>query len=216
MPERARGLARLSFPLLGRQRRQNFETRVLAVRLGRGALDWLLCRFGRQRLQHAQFEDLVHRFAASIDQTDDPAVVEAELLRVVRRLAPSSRIEIVPEGDSQRHDMADDPDGAPESSSTMDGSSQRMLEIPLRCGASICARLRIRPRAGGPSSYRIEEVRRLTTLGTIAACAMEGLGLFTEWPEIDSLHTQGRRRPPPIVPTPSSIVLRSSFKMPRS
>jgi diguanylate cyclase (GGDEF)-like protein len=170
----------------------------LPLRLGRGLRDWLRTRLCRHRLDHAQFEDFVHQFAAAIDQADDPAAVEAELLRIVRQMAPSCRIELVPEEESHPHDEAGHAGGTADSAPAA-GSSQRMVEIPLRCGPSICARLRIRPRTGG---YRTEDVRRLTTLGTMAACAMEGLGLFTEWPETN--FTLGERRK-----TPAAHVARS-------
>ncbi len=133
----------------------------------------------------------MHRFAAAIDQADDPAVVEGELLRFVRQIMPSSRIELVPEQESHPSDEPGTEGEAPESASAGQ-STQRMLEIPLRCGASICARLRIRPRTHGRSANRMEDIKRLKTLGTMAACAMEGLGLFTEWPE--SNVSAGERR----------------------
>jgi diguanylate cyclase (GGDEF)-like protein len=141
-------------------------------------------RVGRRWLGHARFEALMHGFAAFIDQADDPTVVEAAFLRIVRQMVPSSRVELVPLADGNHHD---DPSGAGDAtgSGSLDAANQRMLEIPLRCGASICARLRIRPRAGSNSRYRTEDVRRLATIATMAACAMEGLGLFTEWPDIN-------------------------------
>ena len=71
---------------------------------------------------------------------------------------------------------------------------QRILEIPLRCGASICGRLRIRPELAALSSFSPEDIRRLTTLATMAACAMEGLGLFTEWPAENTHMTETTRR----------------------
>jgi diguanylate cyclase (GGDEF)-like protein len=132
----------------------------------------------------------MHRFAAAIDRADDPVVVEAELLRIVRELAPSSRVELVSLAEPDDHDQAGGAGSAAECAAA-GGSNQRMLEIPLRCGASICARLRIRPRAGG-GLYGMEDVRRLTTIGTMAACAMEGLGLFTEWPEVNLMHADRR------------------------
>ena len=119
----------------------------------------------------------MHRFAALIDRADDPAVVEGALMRMVHQMVPSSRVELVPLAGSHQHEESDGAGDAAESHSR-GGADQRVLEIPLRCGASICARLRIRPRAGGPSSYRTEDVRRLKTIATMAACAMEGMGLL--------------------------------------
>ena len=159
-------------------------------RLGRRIHDWLRCRLGRKRRGRVQFEALIHRFAASIDQTDDPAVVEAELLRAVRQMMPSSRIEIVPEEESHDAEQAANLENALGPGGPA-GSTSRALEVPLRCGGAICGRLRIHLRTRDASSYPVEDLRRLTTLGTIAACAMEGLGLFTEWPQAN-LVTQER------------------------
>jgi diguanylate cyclase (GGDEF)-like protein len=125
---------------------------------------------------------MIHEFAAVIDQADEPATVEAELLRLVRRMAPSSRIELVAAPEAGERERAEVLASAREPVAPHE-SRLRALEIPLRCGASICGSVRIHPRPGGRSSYSPEEIRRLTTIGTIAACAMEGLGLFTEWPD---------------------------------
>jgi diguanylate cyclase (GGDEF)-like protein len=151
--------------------------------LSRVVRDWLNVRRIRARRDRAEFEEMIHQFATLIDQADEPATVEAELMRVVRRMAPSSRIELIAEPEVGPHDSAETPRSANQGNADQ-GPRQRSLEIPLRCGASICGRVRIHPRPGGRSSYSPEEVRRLTTIGTIAACAMEGLGLFTEWPEV--------------------------------
>jgi diguanylate cyclase (GGDEF)-like protein len=159
------------------------RSRMRGAGLLRVVRDWLAARAKPARLDRGEFEEMIHEFAALIDQADEPATVETELLRLVRRMAPSSRIELVGEPEVGRDDGAEllSSAGGP---SAPDESHRRTLEIPLRCGASICGRVRIHPRPGGRSSYSPEEIRRLTTIGTIAACAMEGLGLFTEWPEV--------------------------------
>lgn len=144
--------------------------------------DWLAARPLRARLDRVEFEKIIHQFAAAIDQADEPATVEAEFLRLVRRMVPSSRIELVAEPEAGLHDDAEVLASAAAPVAPHE-ARLRTLEIPLRCGASICGRVRIHPRPGGRASYAPEEVRRLTTIGTIAACAMEGLGLFTEWPD---------------------------------
>ena len=148
---------------------------------------WLAVRVGIVRRDRLAFEEIIHRFALLIDQSDDPAAVEAELMRLVRQMAPSCRIEIVPEAERDADDEAAILTASAESVAALD-CGQRILEIPLRCGASICGRLRIRPRAGGLSSFSHIDIRRLTTLSTMAACAMEGLGLFTEWPLENASH----------------------------
>ena len=145
----------------------------------------------------------MHRFAALIDRTDDPADVEAALLRIVRQMVPSSRVELVPLAESQHHDETIGAGDAAEPGSE-GGARERILEIPLRCGASIYARLRIRPRAGGTSRYRTEDVRRLATIATMGACAMEGMGLFTEWPDIN-LGEADRGKPRSSDVTPADV-----------
>ena len=175
----------------------------LAGRLSRTARDWLSRRLGRRWIDHARFEALLHRFAALIDRTDDPADVEAALLRIVRQMVPSSRVELVPLAESQHHDETIGAGDAAETGS-VGGANERTLEIPLRCGASIYARLRIRPRAGGTSRYRTEDVRRLATIATMGACAMEGMGLFTEWPDIN-LGEADRGKPRSSDVTPADV-----------
>jgi diguanylate cyclase (GGDEF)-like protein len=145
--------------------------------------DWLAARPRHARPARVEFEEVIHAFAALIDQADEPATVEAELLRVVRRMAPSSRIELIAEPEVDPHGCAEALWSEAQATAAHE-PRQRGLEIPLRCGASICGRVRIHPRPGGRSSYSPEEIRRLTTIATIAACAMEGLGLFTDWPEV--------------------------------
>ena len=187
----------------------------LVERLSHGARAWLWRRVGRRSIGHARFEAIVHRFAALIDQTDDPADVEAAFLLIVRLLVPSSRVELVPLAESQQHDETSDAGDAAESGPA-GGANERMLEIPLRCGASIYARLRIRPRAGGKSRYRTEDVRRLATIATMAACAMEGMGLFTEWPDINLGAADGENRGAATSPLPMCIVVRSNCRTQRS
>jgi diguanylate cyclase (GGDEF)-like protein len=173
---------------------QGFRQAGLVARLGRAARGWVWRRFGRRWLAHEQFEDAVHRFAGLIERADDSAVVEAELLRIVREIAPGSRVELVCLAESHHHDQNGDR-GDLDGSASPGGVNQRMLEIPLRCGASISARLRIRPRPSGKTSYRTEEVRRLRTIATMAACAMQGLGCLTEWPGIHLMDADRGKSP---------------------
>ena len=160
---------------------------ALVRRSSRALGDWLHGRLLRTHRNRVRFEEVFHQFAAMIDQADDPAAVEAELLRLARRMAPSSRIELVAEPETHVPDEATDPAGSNETGAANE-ARHTMLEIPLRCGAALCGRLRIRPRAGSPLSFSHEDTRRLTTLCTMAACAMEGLGLYSEWPQDDHAH----------------------------
>jgi len=133
------------------------------------------------RRRHRAFEEIFHQFAAAIDTADNPAIVEAELLRIARRMVPASRMEIVAEPATAVPDEAPHAGEASQPGKAHD-ARYMMVELPLRCGESICGWLRIRPRAGGRSSLSGEDIRRLNTLCTMAACAMEAFGLFTEWP----------------------------------
>jgi diguanylate cyclase (GGDEF)-like protein len=156
--------------------------------------DWLAALRRRARPERVEFEEMIHEFAALIDQADEPATVEAELLRVVRRMAPSSRIELVAEPEAGARDGAESLWSASWATAAHE-PLQRSVEIPLRCGASICGRVRIHPRPGGRLNHSPEEIRRMTTIGTIAACAMEGLGLFTEWPEVRPMRDDPPKAP---------------------
>jgi diguanylate cyclase (GGDEF)-like protein len=165
--------------------------------------DWLGARLGFLRRDRSAFEEVIHEFAAMIDHADDPDTVEEHLLLFVRRMAPSSRIELVPEAEADHRDAVGTIADAA-STGTAHESRPRFLEIRLRCGASICGRLRIRPRAGAASSYSKEDIRRLTTIATIATCAMEGLGLFTEWPQVADCHDERVNSPSADHPTDKS------------
>jgi len=154
--------------------------------------NWLHARLDHFRGGNAGFEDVLHQFAVTIATVDDPAIVESALLRLARQMAPASRIELVPgpappideEAEAEAHG------GAPGGGETPahrwnQPSGQTVLEVPLRCGASICGRLRLRSRSGGRSPLRSQAIERLTTLCTIAASAMECLAGHAEWPRDD-------------------------------
>ena len=66
-------------------------------------------------------------------------------------------------------------------------SGQLVLEVPLRCGSLVRGRLRIRSRGAGAVSLRSETVRRLNTLCTIGASALDRLCLQEEWPWDDDV-----------------------------
>ena len=67
---------------------------------------WLSARFGLWRGNHMVFEEAIHEFAAMIDQAQDAATVEAEFVRLVRRIAPSSRIELAALAETSDHDAS--------------------------------------------------------------------------------------------------------------
>jgi len=161
-------------------------------RLSRVLRSWLPAQFAGRGGDDSPFEEVLHGFAEIIETAVDPAIVESSLLRLVRQLAPATWIELVGEpSPAMIHHGATDP-GVTKSDreeSSLGGSSvsngHSVLEVPLRSGRSVCGRLRIRPRTGGCLSPRNDVVRRLTTLCTMAACALESLGRHTESPGDD-------------------------------
>ena len=139
------------------------------------------------------FEDILHEFTAIIETTDSPETVQACILRQSRRLVPGYRIELIAgPAPSQDHGplssaMAGNRPGESPLSSRGDWSGQLVLEVPLRCGSLVRGRLRIRSRGTGTASLRNETVRRLNTLCTIGASALDRLCLQEEWPWDDNV-----------------------------
>ena len=139
---------------VGRRREHKSRRPRLAMRLSQSVRDWLSRRVGSPSvLVTREFEDVMHRFAASIDRADDPAVVEAELLRIVRQMAPSSRIELVLEGESHGHDESENAGGAAECRISRTGRVQEFWIS--RCDA-------VRRSAPG-SAFALERAARLGT-----------------------------------------------------
>ncbi len=144
---------------------------------------WLFRRQDRRAIGSGGFERDVHQFAADIASAHDSAAVEAGLLRLARRLAPASRIELVPVPDS-RVNEADEAASHEEESSTepaMGPAGQFVVDVPLRCGGSVSGMLRVRSRVLRSSQLTDETIGRLTTICTMAACAIESLGRHPAW-----------------------------------
>jgi len=149
---------------------------------------WLHVRLHGFEGLNVRFENVLHQFAATIASVDDPALVEAALVRLARQMAPASRIELVSGqapavGDEFEAEPGDAGPGAEErlADRWARPNGQAVLEVPLRCGASVCGRLRLRWRSGARSPLRWQTIQRLTTLCTMAASAMESLGHHAEW-----------------------------------
>ena len=147
---------------------------------------WTRARFKGLGSRSARFEEILHEFAQIIATAGDAGVVEAALVRQARRTVPACRVELVmelaPPCDQSDGDVVTDGVAKP-SGSRAGQNSQAPLEVPLRCGTVLHGRLRIRPRTSAVSRVRRETARRLTTLCTLAACALERLGQYAAWPE---------------------------------
>ena len=147
--------------------------------------------FGRTEVN---FEDILHEFSAIIEMSDSPETVQAGVLRQARRLVPGYRIELIngPAPSRERctvtqHDGGESSGRESLSNSGAAQSGQLVLEVPLRCGSLVRGRLRIRSRGAGRSSLRHETVRRLNTLCTIGASALDRLCQQAEWPWDDDV-----------------------------
>ncbi len=171
---------------------ERFAAIAFIPRSSRVFRNWLRVLLARRREGDAPFEELLHGFAEIVESAVDPGVVESALLLLIRQVAPTAWIELVAEpSPAISQPGTADADGVQSTRkpNVREGcsvsSGQSVLEIPLRSGRSVCGRLRIRPRAGGRLPLRKQVVRRLTTLCTMTACALESLGRHPECPAED-------------------------------
>jgi diguanylate cyclase (GGDEF)-like protein len=142
----------------------------------------------------ARFEEILHEFTGVIDTADNCGEVEAALLRQARRMVPACRVELimgpVASPDQGCHILGGDAGTGSEVTPSYPADDQRCqsrLEVPLRCGSAVRGRIRIRSRTRGMASLKKETIRRLTTLCSIAACALERLDRREEWPGYDEV-----------------------------
>jgi diguanylate cyclase (GGDEF)-like protein len=155
---------------------------------------WLHGKFEGVVGNGVNFEDILHEFSTIIETTDRPEAVQAGILKQSRRLMPGYRIELIagpaPSGDhctaSLRSECESTGEESP-SNARGDWSGRLVLEVPLRCGSLVRGRLRIRSRGARTVSLRNETVRRLNTLCTIGASALDRLCLQEEWPWDDNV-----------------------------
>ena len=161
----------------------NFASGGLIPQWNQAVLAWLCRPLVRLRERSGRFEEALHQFAAAIAIAADSSVVEAALLRLARQLAPSSRVELIPVLDSESDDAVEPHSDAEVSSVERCAGhiSQLVVDVPLRAGGSVGGLLRVRSRTGRSSPLASETVRRLTTICSMAACAMESLGRQSVW-----------------------------------
>jgi diguanylate cyclase (GGDEF)-like protein len=176
---------------------------------------WLEARFQVFRGAPARFEDVLHKFAATIAAADDAATVESALFRLAHRMAPGSWIEVVPEQvPKSDHGMEGHPDGPKTADRRNQPVGQAVLEVPLRSGASVFGQLRLRSRSGGRRALRSRTIQRLTTICTMAASAMECLGNHATWPPNDDGAQPQRRSTDPCSPNADRAVHPSGAAIP--
>jgi diguanylate cyclase (GGDEF)-like protein len=142
----------------------------------------------------ACFEEILHEFTSIVETADNSGTVEAALLRQASRTVPACRVELImgpaPSHDQGPHFLNVDEgtgSGVTPPYPVDDQSGLSILDVPLRCGSAVSGRLRIRSRARRTASFKNETIRRLTTLCTIGACALERLDRREEWPGYDEL-----------------------------
>jgi len=116
---------------------------------------WLHARFDRSKGVDARFEEVLHQFAATIATADDPAIVEAALLRLAHQMAPASRIELVSGPDTAfDHDVEAEADG--EGSGGEETAADRWTQpVARRCWN--CRFVAARRFAAGSASARDQE-----------------------------------------------------------
>lgn len=150
---------------------------------------WTKARFRGLMTRSVRFEEILSEFTCVIETAGDAVVVEEALLRQARRMVPRCRIELISSSarprDEGEHKTGTDADDGVRNPvfARADQGSRSPLELPLRCGGASHGWLRIRSRTRPMASLRRETVRRLSTLCTVAACALERLHLHAGWPE---------------------------------
>ena len=160
-----------------------------------GAMQTLArAKFRGVAMDSSPFEAALAEFISIIDAADNPHVLQAALVRFAQRMVPASRIELLAGPTPTAHgpdEAATGPGSAgrrrPSRSSVKVQVDRLILDVPLRCGRALHGRLRIRPRARGAASFRTETIRKLTTLCSLSACALERLEHDQRWPERDPI-----------------------------
>ena len=153
---------------------------------------WVRARLGGFAGRSDQFENVIHEFAAIIATTDNPAFVEAALVRITKLITPASRVELIPRcppgGEGGCEDrFGPEMSGRGRNLTSIETIQDRdgVIEIDLHCGGGSNGRLRVCSRLQGESPLSEPTIRQLNTLCTMAASALENLGrrMDSHWEE---------------------------------
>src|SRR5262249_20938865 len=127
--------------------------------------------------------------------------------RVARRSAPASRVEVVwasPDATKPSNDELAEDETSRRPEGFLHGWSRRrgdaVLEIPIRCGAAAHGRLRLHGPSRGRWALTPATQRRLTTVCTMACCALENVRRQAEWSWQSPDPAPGDHRPRDVVP----------------
>ena len=102
-------------------------------RCDRLARAWVRARFSSSGAAELRFAETLHQFAAIIGTADNPAIVEAALLRMVRDVAAATRIELTIGSGPPIKDGDDLADGSPAATkTTWRTAAMRFSSLP--CG----------------------------------------------------------------------------------
>jgi diguanylate cyclase (GGDEF)-like protein len=175
--------------------------------VGFGRWGAALARVGREAWARAfggdaiRFEEALHRFTAEMGIFRNPAAIEAALIRLAHRIAPSSRFELIRtaaepaawESEGRRRAGTDGPGQAEHGKPRPD---ECVDEIPMCCGPAVLGVLRATtPAAPGHATPGVETLRRLTTACTLAACALENARWLAASTGEAQEHDHGRLSP---------------------
>jgi diguanylate cyclase (GGDEF)-like protein len=153
---------------------------------------WVRARLGGFADRSDQFENVIHEFAAIIAVAENPAFVEAALVRITKLITPASRVELIPRCPPSGEGGCEDHFGPGMSDrggnlTTMETVQDRdgVIEIELRFGGELNGRLRVRSRPHGKLLLSKPTIRQLSTVCTMAACALENLSrrMDSHWEE---------------------------------
>ncbi len=165
-----------------------------------------------------RFEEALHRFAAEVGICGNPQDIEAALIRLARRIAPSNRIEVI--RTTGRADGSSEWPGSSGSDSGPDGETVAegsLAEYPIRCGSETHGLLLLHS-PGAENQSRPDDLvnRRLTMACTLAACAFERARLRADWACDDEVTLDGDPAAAPEAPAdtlgpPPDVVRDATF-----
>jgi diguanylate cyclase (GGDEF)-like protein len=139
---------------------------------------WVRARLRGVVGSSVEFESIVNDFAGIIATTDNPAFIEVALVRAVKLTTSVGRIELIGdpsitgEGGDGCNDVKWDHVEIPKAM-VMIQNQHAQFELDLQCGAWSNGRVRVWSRTDVQLPLPIETTRRLNTLCTMAACALE-------------------------------------------
>ena len=149
-----------------------------------------------------RFEHIISGLAGIIEIAERPAVVEAALVRAIKLMTPASRVELIPSYSADNEHAIESGAGEVPSNQIRGQNAMRTIRnvrdvtnLELRCAGRSSGQLRVRSRSDGPTPLSADTIQQLSTLCTIACCALRTLDRPTSLRSVE---------PPPLGTTPTN------------